>query len=138
MRVDKTFVDTNVLLYSVDERDLRKRDIARKLLSELCRNGNGHISMQVVNEFASNLIRKFGRSPSDVGKLCSDLSDLRLEVGSMAQVNEALKIMTLASISYWDACIISSAALSRCKIILTEDLPARQAIAGVRVVNPFT
>jgi len=137
MSVPSVFVDTNVLLYSLDERDLRKRDIARKLIDELCRDGNGHISLQVINEFASNLIRKFGRTPSEVSEMCAELSSLRVVVGSMAQVQEALRIMSTASISYWDACVVSTAAMSGCRTILTEDLPAKQLIAGVRIVNPF-
>jgi len=137
MSVERTFVDTNVLLYSIDEKDLRKRDIAREIIAGLCRNGNGHISMQVVNEFASNLVRKFGRSPSDARKLCADLSDFRLEVGSMAQVQEALRIMEVASISYWDACIVSSAVLSGCRIVMTEDMFSDQRIKGTKIINPF-
>lgn len=137
MSAVKTFVDTNVLLYSLDARDLRKRDIARQLIEGLCKDGSGYLSRQVINEFASNLIRKFGRTPADVSKLCEDLSDFRIDVGGLAQVQEALRIMGATSISFWDACIIASAISAGCRVILTEDLAAAQVIAGITVVNPF-
>jgi predicted nucleic acid-binding protein len=137
MSAAKVFLDTNILLYSLDARDIRKRDIARELLEGLCKSGGGYISLQVVNEFASNLIRKFGRSPAEVDILCEGLSDLKIESGSMNQIREALRIMTIASISYWDACVVASAALAGCRTIYTEDLQTDQVIAGVRIVNPF-
>ena len=45
--------------------------------------------------------------------------------------------MSEASLSYWDAALLSAAVKGRCEILLTEDLNHGQTIAGVKIVNPF-
>ena len=55
---DRTFVDTNVLIYAHDVDDRSKHDLARTALSELWNDGTGVVSPQVLQEFYVNLTRK--------------------------------------------------------------------------------
>jgi predicted nucleic acid-binding protein len=57
---ERTFVDTNVLLYSVDPSDQAKRVRAREWIANLWETGLGRLSWQVLNEFYSNAVRKIG------------------------------------------------------------------------------
>src|SRR6266436_6148487 len=50
----EAFHDTNILLYLVSA-DAAKADVAEALIA-----GGGHVSVQVLNEFASIATRKFG------------------------------------------------------------------------------
>ncbi len=50
---DKFFCDSNILLYAFSNQDLRKRDIASKILL----NRKSIISVQVINE-VSNIMLK--------------------------------------------------------------------------------
>lgn len=51
MMTEKIFIDTNILVYSVDKHDTAKRDICRNRLRWLHHNGTGVISTQVMQEF---------------------------------------------------------------------------------------
>jgi len=55
---DKTFVDTNVLIYAHDVDAPAKRQIANRLLDELWAERTGALSVQVLQEFYTNATRK--------------------------------------------------------------------------------
>ena len=70
----EVFVDTNVLLYAVDDKDLDKRDRSRQWLAACWKHRCGRLSTQVLNEFYVNVRKKFsGNVRSEerrVGKEC--------------------------------------------------------------------
>src|SRR5882672_3826980 len=68
------FVDTNVLLYALDQADLKKHEKARAWRTELWKRKCGRISVQVLQEFYANVVRKW---PS-AGELArSEIRNLR-------------------------------------------------------------
>jgi predicted nucleic acid-binding protein len=135
---DKTFIDTNVLIYAHDIDANAKHKIAKGVLQELWSERTGVLSAQVLQEFYVNVTRKI---PSPLSK---DLA--RLVVSSYAiwclettptEILAAFRIEDESRIGFWDALIVSSAAKSGANRILSEDLNAGQRIAGILVVNPF-
>jgi predicted nucleic acid-binding protein len=54
---EPVFVDSNVLVYALDERDPRKQVAAWCWRQELCRTGRGRISFQVPQEWYAQLLR---------------------------------------------------------------------------------
>ena len=135
---DRTFIDTNVLIYAHDIDANAKHKIAKEVLQELWSERTGVLSAQVLQEFYVNVTRKI---PSPLSK---DLA--RLVVSSYAiwclettptEILAAFRIEDESRIGFWDALIISSAAKLGATRILSEDLNAGQRIAGILVVNPF-
>ena len=57
------FLDTSVLVYSVDEGVPEKRQRARELVAQSLTNASGCISYQVVQETMNVVTRKLGASP---------------------------------------------------------------------------
>ena len=55
---DKTFIDTNVLIYAHDIDAKAKYEIAKAVLRDLWRERTGILSMQVLQEFYVNVTRK--------------------------------------------------------------------------------
>ena len=55
---DKTFVNTNILVYAHDMDAGRKHESARKVISELWESRLGLLSTQVLQEFYFTLTRK--------------------------------------------------------------------------------
>jgi len=133
----KAFVDTNILVYSVDQRDLRKLEVAQRLLRELTINGDGVISGQVTQEFSVTLISKLRYTPSQVGEFCAGLSDLEFIAPSFQTTIDALRIMERWQLSFWDSLLFAAAKDAGCEILYTEDLSHRQVIEGIRIINPF-
>ena len=135
---DKTFIDTNVLIYAHDIDANAKHKIAKEVLQELWSERTGVLSAQVLQEFYVNVTRKI---PSPLSK---DLA--RLVVSSYAiwclettptEILAAFRIEDESRIGFWDALIVSSAAKLGATRILSEDLNAGQRIAGILVVNLF-
>ncbi|MGA7566130.1 MAG: PIN domain-containing protein, partial [Terriglobales bacterium] len=58
---DRTFVDTNVLIYAHDVDAKSKHEAAKIILNELWRERTGVLSMQVLQEFYVNVTRKITR-----------------------------------------------------------------------------
>ena len=135
---DRTFIDTNVLIYAHDIDANAKHKIAKEVLQELWSERTGVLSAQVLQEFYVNVTRKI---PSPLSK---DLA--RLVVSSYAiwclettptEILATFRIEDESRIGFWDALIISSAAKLGANRILSEDLNAGQRIAGILFVNPF-
>jgi hypothetical protein len=57
---ESVFVDTNVILYSVDAQSPVKRQQALSWLNFLWQSGQGRLSWQVLHEFYANAVRKAG------------------------------------------------------------------------------
>ena len=57
---ESVFVDTNVILYSVDAQSPVKRQQALSWLNFLWQSGQGRLSWQALHEFYANAVRKAG------------------------------------------------------------------------------
>src|ERR1039457_1601625 len=67
---DRTFVDTNVLIYAHDVDAKGKHHAARAILAELWSERTGVVSMQVLQEFYVNVTRKIASPlPKDAARL---------------------------------------------------------------------
>jgi predicted nucleic acid-binding protein len=133
------FVDTNVLLYSFDDRDPDKQRTARAWLAAIWTRRCGRLSTQVLNEFYANARKRFASAIS--------AGDARAEVRryqlwqpwliDQATIDTAWAVESRWQVNYWDALMVAAAQHMGCTLLLTEDLQHDQDIDGVRIVNPF-
>jgi predicted nucleic acid-binding protein len=130
-------VDTNVFFYAVDGRDPAKQIRARALIADLADSGDGVVSVQVVQEFANNALKKLGYTPEETLTSCEAFADHTLVRPDLDLVRTALRLMQSASVSFWDACIVAAAQQAKCRTLYTEDLTAGRQLGGLKVVNPF-
>jgi predicted nucleic acid-binding protein len=135
---DKTFVDTNVLIYAHDIDAKAKHQLAKNVLRELWSQRSGVLSMQVLQEFYVNVTRKIA-SPlpkADARRVVNSYSIWCVET-TPTEIAAAFRIEDESRIGFWDALIVASAAKAGTVRILSEDLNAGQIIAGIRIENPF-
>jgi predicted nucleic acid-binding protein len=137
MPVDSVFVDTNVLLYSLDSRDSVKRGAARNWLEYLWRTGAGRMSWQVLHEFYANAGRKLGVPAPEAGEAVAVFSRWRPGGMSLSVMERGWYWMDRAQLSYWDSLILASAERLGCSILLSEDFQPGRNFEGVQVVSPF-
>ena len=131
------FLDTNILLYGYDLDAPKKRATAIQLLSEAWQNpGSAVISVQVLQEFYVNFVRKTG-SHSEAETIIKDLCLWPIIDNSVELLGMALRIRARYDLSLWDAMIVAAAQSANCKELLTEDLNHGQLYGSVRVLNPF-
>jgi len=135
---DKTFVDTNVLIYAHDIDAKTKHEVAKDVLRELWSRRTGVLSMQVLQEFYVNVTRKIASPlPKGSARLLVDSYAVWCMETTPAEISAAFRIEDESRIGFWDALIVASAAKCGAVRILSEDLNAEQRIAGIRVENPF-
>jgi predicted nucleic acid-binding protein len=134
----RDFLDTNVLLYALNDAEPARQKIAQDLLAEATA-GQFTISTQVLAEFAAVALRKFGDrlTPQDVIALIDTLAPIPLIKPDDAIVRRAVEAHAAYGIHFYDGMIIAAADRAGSKRILSEDLNAGQKYFGVEVVNPF-
>ena len=135
----KVFIDTNVLIYWVD--DSTRADVVERLLAQ-----QSVISVQVLNEFANVLRKKRAMPLPDIQTLCTTLTDTCevLDV-SLHTHQTALALMARYNLSVVDANIVATTALADCAILYSEDmqdglnimLPAPDKSHPLVIRNPF-
>lgn len=136
----KYFLDTNVIVYAFDPRELEKQKRALALIAAALQAGQGMISSQVVQEFLNVATRKF--SPpltvedarvylkAVLGPLCDVYPD-------QALYDLSLELKHETGYSFYDSLILAAALRGECEILYSEDLRAGQQIRGLKIVNPF-
>ena len=134
----KVFFDSNILIYFVDERDTRKQQIAKNIISDAVQNKNGMISTQSLQEFY-NVITKKMNCPKDKAK---ELVKMFSELFPVTQVTvslilKAIDISIKDGFSFWDSLILSAANNTGCILVYSEDMNNGQIICGTKVLNPF-
>ncbi|RJL04022.1 PIN domain-containing protein [Paracoccus aestuarii] len=126
------FVDTNVILYLLD--DGPKADRAEAILAQ-----GPRISVQVLNEAMVNCRRKAGMDWNDtasflagVRALCP-VEDLTLRTHDVGRA-----LAERYGFSVYDAMIVAAALIAGCETLWTEDMHAGLLVEGqLRLVNPF-
>lgn len=131
------FVDTNVLIYALDEGDRGKQRMAQRWRTELWKGRHGRISYQVLQEFYVQCVRKRAGAELQVRAEVRDLLSWQPIPADAALLESAWKIQDRYRLSFWDAMIVAAAKAASCDYLLTEDMQSDQNIDGVRVVNPF-
>lgn len=135
--MSKVFLDTNLLVYSMDGYNKEKQAKCRSLLKDVTRDRQGVISTQVMQEFYVAATRKLGADSLTTKDVMN--SFMRFEVVDVTPdiINSAVDCSILNRLSFWDALIVSAAESANCGLLWTEDLNSGQVIRGVRVENPI-
>jgi predicted nucleic acid-binding protein len=134
------FIDTNIFVYSFDNRAPDKRDIARELIGHAIQNGNGRISYQVIQEFLNVSTRKFEvpLTTSDAQIYLKTVLEPLCEIyASAALFYQALETANRWKYSFYDSLIIAAAISADCDILYSEDLQHTHHIGKLTIVNPF-
>lgn len=136
---DRTFVDTNILVYAHDADADDKHSIAAQSVGDLWEARTGILSTQVLQELYVTLTRK---APHPIKKnlarrLIKNYLTWEVAVNDGAIILHASEIEESYRFSFWDSLIIASAYSKNAAIILTEDLTHGQLIEGIRIQNPF-
>jgi predicted nucleic acid-binding protein len=133
------FVDTNILVYAIENTSDPREEASRSLLRGLLETGAFRTSTQVLQELYVTETRK-GKSNMTAAKVLEYVDSYALGpivVPGYDDFRNAMKLSDSAQISYWDALIVIAAGMAGCGTLYTEDLNHGQTINGVLIVNPF-
>lgn len=134
----KVFFDTNILVYSVDERDPRKQKIASQILNDAAIENRGIISTQSLQEFYNTAVKKLNLT-KEAAKEYVDLFSKQFPVTqiSIPLILKAIDISIKESLSFWDSLILSTASDTGCILLYSEDMNNSQIVNGTKIFNPF-
>lgn len=129
------FLDSNIIIYAYSGTDLKKADIARRVLA----SDNVVISVQVINEFVAVAHKKL-RQPLD--RIEATVREFLPFTCPMPLSTEtsllALYIATKYRLAWYDSLIVASALENNCSLLISEDLQHKQVIEKtLTIVNPF-
>jgi len=131
------FVDTNVLIYALDEADPKKHQAARLWRAELWKSRRGRTSFQVLQEFYVKVTQKWPAARQEARAEVRDLLAWRPVAVDAGLLELGWRIQDRYQLSFWDAMIVAAAKSASCRYLLTEDLQADQDVEGIIVVSPF-
>lgn len=133
----RSFLDTNVLLYTDDRGEPRKQKLALSLVERCRTDGSGVISTQILQEYFSAATRKLSVAAQIARRkleLFARFSVVKIDV---PDIIAAVDLHRLHKISFRDALVVRAAREGGCAILYSEDFHDSWNIDGLRVVNPF-
>lgn len=136
----KYFIDTNIFVYSFDNRQPSKKACSSALIQEALKTGKGMISTQVIQEFLNVATQKFA-----VPMRIEDAKEYtRLVLNPLCQVypdlalyESCLELQAETGYSFYDALILAAAVRGGCDVLYSEDLRDGQEVRGVKIVNLY-
>lgn len=134
-----SFVDTNVLIYALDEEQGRRHEVARSLIEDLWKTEEGVLSTQVLQELYVTLTRKL-RKPMTRPRaraVVQRYAAWPTHHISPENIVAASELEQRHSLAFWDALIIVAAQRLNATRVVSEDMQAGRAFGGVRIFNPF-
>jgi len=136
----RTLLDSDVLVYSVDESPAEKAKHERAVELLSAQPADLVVSTQVLQEFYVVTTRKLKNPLSEerAARAVRGIAKLDVVGVDAPLVLAAVDTSRTVQISLWDALIIEAASRAGCERVLSEDLNASQVIRGVRIENPFT
>ena len=135
--MSKVFVDTNILVYTLDNYNLAKQEKCRSLLKILKDGKGGVISTQILQEFYVVCVGKLKLDPLLVKSILHSLTNFEVVTVDTSLIEAAIDCNILTQISFWDALVVVSAERARCAKVWTEDLNHGQVLRSVTIENPF-
>jgi predicted nucleic acid-binding protein len=136
-RLPRTFLDSNILVYAEDSADPGRQQKAVSLILEHGRQRSGVVSLQVLGEYFSAVIRKLKLDPGVARSQVEFYSRFHVVEPTIMDILAAIDLHRLRGFSYWDSLIVHCARQAGCTVLLTEDMQHGQVIDGVKIVNPF-
>jgi predicted nucleic acid-binding protein len=136
---NRTFVDTNVLVYAYDTSEKVRRPIAVDELSRLWDSRSGILSTQVLQEFYATATRKLQPTMArtdarEVVMLYDHWKPVQVDLPLIVAASRLEETHTL---SFWDALIVETAQRAGATRLLSEDLQDGRRIGSVVIENPF-
>lgn len=135
--MSKIFIDTNILVYALDNKDKEKKKKTREIIKKVIDSYQAVISTQVIKEFYVVATKKLNIDPIIAKNIIHNFHNMEIVNNDLEIIEQAIDISVISQLSFWDSLIIAAAERSNCEYIISEDLNAGQIYRGVELINPF-
>ena len=131
------FLDSNILIYAVDDTQPDKYACACDILDAAVQDDEFVISAQVLNEFASVMYRKFRKTDDEIRELLSIAQTIKTVPVLPEWTQLAVDIKARYGLQFYDSLLLAAAHANGCAEFWSEDLNDGQFYCGIKAVNPF-
>ena len=132
------FFDSNLLCYTDDADDPRRRRQALELWKVSRQAEQAVISVQVLQEYYAVVTRKLGVDPVIAIEKMRLFKRAQVMVPDGDDAIDAARLSSEHQLSIWDAMIVTMALKADCARLYSEDLQHGRRFASLEIVNPFT
>ena len=135
----RVFIDTNLWVYRLDQREPAKSQKITAWLREVASKHQIVLSTQVLIEFRAVLTRKL-KPPlthSDTRLALHALASFEVLTTDTQFVLDAHELAELEQISWFDALIVEAAIRGRCDLLFSEDFGHGRKFGHLTVCNPL-
>jgi len=134
---ERSFIDTNILVYTDDADSPDKCRVAIDLVADAMRSKQGVISTQILQEYYVASTRKLAIDPVQAKQRVQFFLKMHTVQITPANVLSAIDLHRLHALSLWDALVVHAARQANCTRLLSEDMNHGQVIEGIQIINPF-
>jgi predicted nucleic acid-binding protein len=134
---DRSFFDTNILIYADDKATPAKQRRALELVAEHRRARTGVVSLQVLQEYFVTVTQKLHVDPRIARRKVELLAEFDVAAPDVADMLAAIDLHRLHRFSFWDALLLRAAKEAGCSVLFSEDMQDTREIDGLQIVNPF-
>ena len=134
---NRSFIDTNVLIYVEASDEPVKRQAALALLKQLYESASGVLSTQVLQEYCNVALKKLKLPAAHIRAQLDLYEQFEVVQITPALIRAGLDLHQTRSVSFYDAIVLASAQTAGCSELFSEDLNTGELVGGVRIINPF-
>jgi predicted nucleic acid-binding protein len=131
------FVDTNLLVYTLDPEEPEKRALAADLLERVTASRALILSPQSLNECYRIVTDRRRMSRKEARRFIGALSTFCVAPSGYEVTKQAWRIQDATNFVWWDCMLLSSASLAGAEYFLSEDLQHERKLEGMTILNPF-
>ena len=137
MNADRITLDTNILIYAIDQQAGDRHDVAMTLVDDAIEQ-DCVLTLQALSEFFAAATRK-GKMPIDDAE--EQILDWQIlfpiVTPKPSTLPRAINAVKKYQLSFWDAMLWATAREAGVTVLLTEDFQHGQIIDGIRFHDPF-
>ena len=138
MNVERITLDTNILIYAIDNEAGQRHKLAIKVIERALTSADCSLTLQSLSEFFNAVTRKNKLSPKIAMEHVHDLIELfPVITAKQTTLKHAMKTVCEHKLSFWDAMLLATVQDAGISILLSEDFQHEQSLGRVRIINPF-
>jgi len=135
--INRSTIDTNILIYSIDRRDETKHELAKRIVkaSYLARTV---IPLQSLNEFFRAATRKGLLQKLEATQVVNAAcAAMRVVAANERDLVYAMESYSRNNLQFFDQLLIATARRAGCTTLFSEDMQHEGIYDGLTVLNPF-
>lgn len=133
----RSFIDTNILIYAEARDEPVKQQVALALLKRLYESTSGVLSTQVLARYCNVALKKLKLPAAHIRAQLGLYEQFEVVQVTPTLIRAGLDLQQIRSVAFYDALVLASAQVAGCNELFSEYMNTGEVIGGLRICNPF-